>query len=103
MTHFFRQNFIICEQLLYNSFYSQLFTISRFDSNFKLEQNEVLIYSYFVSSYSTGNEYKKELNCKNPLGTGGKLAEAYAHLIHTMWSGQNSSFSPREFKVRVDK
>ena len=30
---------------------------------------------------------------------GGKLAETYANLIKSMWSGENGSVSPREFKV----
>ena len=47
----------------------------------------------------TGEKYKVELNRDNPLGMGGKLAETYANLIKSMWSGDNCSVSPREFKV----
>ena len=39
------------------------------------------------------------MNRDNPLGMGGKLAETYANLIKSMWSGENCSVSPREFKV----
>jgi len=46
-----------------------------------------------------GDKYKQELNKTNPLGMGGKLAKAYAHLVQTLWSGETSSFAPRDFKV----
>uniref|UniRef100_H2ZMQ6 Ubiquitin carboxyl-terminal hydrolase n=1 Tax=Ciona savignyi TaxID=51511 RepID=H2ZMQ6_CIOSA len=56
-----------------------------------------------MTNYFKSNTYKKELNKTNPLGMGGKLAQAYAQLIQSIWSGDQSSFAPREFKMKVSQ
>jgi ubiquitin carboxyl-terminal hydrolase 8 len=38
-----------------------------------------------LTDYFLGYDYRKELNPSNPLGTGGKLAVAYAELMKAMW------------------
>jgi len=53
---------------------------------------------YFVSC-----SYKHELNPSNPLGMNGKIAEAYAELMHQMWNGQNHFVTPRAFKMQVGR
>lgn len=58
------------------------------------QSTQLHLYSTF-----TANTYKHELNPKNPLGMHGKIAEAYADLIHNVWSGHNNSTTPRQFKV----
>lgn len=54
-----------------------------------------------LTNHFNSGKYKKELNRSNPLGNGGRLAEEYAQLIQSMWSGQHSSLAPREFKMSV--
>jgi len=56
-----------------------------------------------LTDYFKSEKYKSELNRHNPLGMGGRLAEEYAHLIKTLWSGQHSSMAPRDFKMSVSQ
>lgn len=56
-----------------------------------------------LTNHFNSGKYKKELNRNNPLGMGGRLAEEYAQLIQTMWSGQHSSMAPRDFKMSVSQ
>jgi len=42
--------------------------------------------------------YKAMVNRANPLGTGGKLAEAWADVVRKMFSGSFSTVVPKEFK-----
>jgi ubiquitin C-terminal hydrolase len=51
---------------------------------------------YFLSE---DEKYKEEINEQNPLGTKGKLVNAYAELLRDMWSGQSSSVRPFKLKV----
>ena len=54
-----------------------------------------------ITLFHVANTYKHELNPTNPLGMHGKIAEAYAELMHQLWNGQNHFVTPRAFKVRV--
>jgi len=56
-----------------------------------------------LTNYFLRRDYEDELNRKNPLGTGGKLAEAYAGLIHSIWSDKYSVFAPTEFKQQLGR
>jgi ubiquitin carboxyl-terminal hydrolase 4/11/15 len=38
-----------------------------------------------LSRYFLFDMYKRDINTKNPLGMGGKLALSYAELIKEMW------------------
>lgn len=40
---------------------------------------------------------------ENPLGMRGEIANAYAGLMHQMWSGRYSVISPRQFKTSVGR
>ena len=53
---------------------------------------------YFIDDY-----YKKHINRDNPIGSGGKLAEAYGELLKKMWYGSKSSFAPSKFKAAISK
>ena len=53
---------------------------------------------YFLFGY-----YKKELNRKNPLGLGGKLATAYAKLLKSMWQGTETTVIPMDLKKTLGK
>lgn len=54
---------------------------------------------YFLKKTGDSNDYKKDINKKNPLGTGGAIAEAFGDLLKKMWSGSCRCVSPYELKV----
>ena len=77
-----------------------------------------------LTDYFLGYDYRSELNKKNPLGTGGKLAIAYAELMKLMWLGRgattnrngcgggggssffsplNNAVTPTSFKAQLEK
>ena len=49
------------------------------------------------------NEFLKDINEKNPLGTGGRLICSYAELMKEMWQGNSPSVSPWKFKNVIGK
>lgn len=49
------------------------------------------------------NQFLKEINQSNPLGTKGNLSCAYAELIRQMWTGTDSSISPFNLKKIIGK
>jgi ubiquitin carboxyl-terminal hydrolase 4/11/15 len=51
-----------------------------------------------LTRYFLQNNYLMDLNSKNPLGTGGKLAKAYADLLKDLWYGKTQSVAPWNFK-----
>ncbi|KAJ3018546.1 ubiquitin-specific protease doa4 [Thoreauomyces humboldtii] len=52
-----------------------------------------------VARYFMTGAYRKHINRKNPLGTKGEVAEAFADLVKTMWNGQDSNvITPTKFK-----
>eukprot|EP01028_Stygiella_incarcerata_P007492 TRINITY_DN3102_c0_g1_i1.p1 TRINITY_DN3102_c0_g1~~TRINITY_DN3102_c0_g1_i1.p1 ORF type:complete len:958 (+),score=216.20 TRINITY_DN3102_c0_g1_i1:428-2875(+) len=53
-----------------------------------------------VEFFMTG-QYRRDINKKNVLGTKGVLAEEYARLLTNLWSGDYSSFSPRDLKFSI--
>lgn len=60
--------------------------------------NTVPLVDYFL-----GYSWSNELNKKNPVGTGGVVAEQFGNLISKMWSGKKAgkSISPTEFKKAI--
>lgn len=54
-----------------------------------------------LANYFLEGKFKEEINAKNPLGMGGKVAEAFAALISALWSGTYVSYSPYEFKKTI--
>ena len=49
------------------------------------------------------NEFIKDLNTANPLGTGGYIAVAYAKLMKEIWQGDESYTSPWNLKKVTSK
>ncbi|KAF9999103.1 ubiquitin-specific protease doa4, partial [Modicella reniformis] len=45
--------------------------------------------------------FKRHINTRNPLGTRGKLADAFSDLIRNMWSGQSLVVSPTSFRYAI--
>jgi len=58
--------------------------------------NTSLLTHYFLKDM-----HEQELNRENPLGTGGKLANAYGRLMKEMWSGNYTVVVPSEFKQTI--
>lgn len=56
-----------------------------------------------LTKYFVNDCYKTELNMENLLGMRGEIANAYAGLMHQMWSGKYSVISPRQFKTSVGR
>lgn len=56
-----------------------------------------------LTQYILTDEFIKDINPNNPLGMHGEIARTYADLIKVMWSGNNTSFLPREFKCAVSR
>lgn len=56
-----------------------------------------------LTNYILTDKYLEDINPTNPLGMHGEIARTYAELIKVMWSGNNTSFLPREFKCAVSR
>nr|CAX74616.1 ubiquitin thiolesterase [Schistosoma japonicum]CAX74617.1 ubiquitin thiolesterase [Schistosoma japonicum] len=54
-----------------------------------------------LTSYFLSGKWKSELNIRNPLGSQGRIAIAYADLIKQLWSGTRAYAVPREFKIEI--
>ncbi|KAI7817153.1 hypothetical protein BC939DRAFT_16908 [Gamsiella multidivaricata] len=54
-----------------------------------------------LSRYFLDGSFKRHINVKNPLGTQGKLADAFSDLIRNMWSGQSLVVSPTSFRYAI--
>ena len=54
-----------------------------------------------LTQYFLEGTYSKDLNRKNPLGSGGQVAMAYAALLKEVWSGNYSALAPRLLKQTV--
>eukprot|EP00466_Bigelowiella_natans_P007055 jgi/Bigna1/130227/aug1.10_g4935 len=49
------------------------------------------------------NRYKSQLNCDNPLGKGGKLAEAYGNVMRSVIFHSGNAFSPKNFIISLHR
>lgn len=56
-----------------------------------------------LTQYFLRKKFRSDLNKDNPLGSGGKLVEAYASLLFEMWHGVKTVVSPSNFKQAVAK
>lgn len=54
--------------------------------------------TFELSKYFTSMKFMEDINVDNPLGSGGKLAEAYGRLLHEMWDLEGSVVRPSTFK-----
>ena len=54
-----------------------------------------------LTDYFLGYDYKREINKDNFLGTGGKLATAYAELMKEVWLGKDQVLKPSKFKHQL--
>lgn len=56
-----------------------------------------------VTEYFLSEKYEDDINLKNILGTGGRLARVYAGLMEDLWKGGEKSVAPREFKEEIGR
>ena len=49
------------------------------------------------------NDYIHDINEINPLGYSGRIARAYAYLLHEIWSDKYQIIEPRAFKSIIDE
>ena len=54
-----------------------------------------------LTQYFLNGGYKLDLNTNNPLGSGGRVAHAYAALLNDVWGGEYSTLAPRLLKQTV--
>ncbi|KAK4523749.1 hypothetical protein GAYE_SCF00G1645 [Galdieria yellowstonensis] len=54
-----------------------------------------------LTEYFLSGRYKSDVNKQNPLGMKGVLAEEYFRLLSHLWSGNESSFAPRQLKFQI--
>lgn len=54
-----------------------------------------------LTQYFLTDEYSRHVNRRNPLGSGGRVATAYASLLREIWGGKYSALAPRMLKQTV--
>jgi hypothetical protein len=61
---------------------------------------QCIAYIPLLRSYILSKRFKMngDINRDNPLGTGGKVLEAYAELLRGMWNGKNGAMQPTRFR-----
>ncbi|EGR31392.1 ubiquitin specific peptidase 8, putative [Ichthyophthirius multifiliis] len=56
-----------------------------------------------LTFYMISNQFIKDLNINNPLGTKGQLAVSYSNLIKQIWQGTEPYVSPIQIKKIIEK
>ncbi|TFK75037.1 cysteine proteinase [Pluteus cervinus] len=66
---------------------------------------QCLAHTKELTDYFLTGVYQEELNPDNPLGMQGAIAEAFGALLQRIWadSGVSTSYSPREFKMALQR
>lgn len=54
-----------------------------------------------LTNYFLHEEWAKDVNKTNPLGMGGRLAEAYAGMLEAIWGGEYSVVCPSDVKENI--
>uniref|UniRef100_A0A671Q0T7 ubiquitinyl hydrolase 1 n=1 Tax=Sinocyclocheilus anshuiensis TaxID=1608454 RepID=A0A671Q0T7_9TELE len=54
-----------------------------------------------LRDYFHDRGFESEINCNNPLGTGGRLAISFAVLLRALWKGTRHAFQPSKLKAIV--
>uniref|UniRef100_A0A8C4ZPZ7 ubiquitinyl hydrolase 1 n=1 Tax=Gadus morhua TaxID=8049 RepID=A0A8C4ZPZ7_GADMO len=54
-----------------------------------------------LRDYFHDRAFEAEINCTNPLGTGGRLAIGFAVLLRALWKGTHHAFQPSKLKAIV--
>ncbi|CAD5117909.1 DgyrCDS6654 [Dimorphilus gyrociliatus] len=64
---------------------------------------QCLSFTVQLTNYFISKQYENDINLHNKLGTGGEIANEYAHLIQNLWSGHNRSITPIDFREVIIK
>eukprot|EP00752_Nemacystus_decipiens_P014254 g12676.t1 len=56
-----------------------------------------------LTRHLLSNAFREDLNVSNPLGTGGRLVQAYEQVLKDLWFGSRSSVSPVGLKSAIAK
>ncbi|CAM9472584.1 unnamed protein product, partial [Ectocarpus fasciculatus] len=56
-----------------------------------------------LTRHVLSNAFQEDLNLTNPLGTGGRLVQAYEQVLKELWFGSGSSVSPSGLKSAIAK
>lgn len=64
-------------------------------TNKKQTRFELVVSEFLFSDRA----FEAEINCNNPLGTGGRLAIGFAVLLRALWKGTHHAFQPSKLKV----
>ncbi|KAK0393218.1 hypothetical protein QR680_000103 [Steinernema hermaphroditum] len=62
---------------------------------------QMLVNTAELKKYFLAEKYKMDVNPDNPLGFGGRLAEAFAEFMAAMWSGLFRTHEPKQIKNLV--
>lgn len=60
--------------------------------------NTVPLRDYFIK-----NDYRKDINRKNPMGMNGNIAESFGNLLRQMWKTNKKCVSPKSLKNMISK
>jgi len=64
---------------------------------------QCLSHTDIITKFFLSNEYLKDINRDNPLGTGGNLATEYDNLLKELWFGTTPSMNPASFKRAIGR
>lgn len=64
---------------------------------------QCLIHTTILTSFFTSGAYKNKLNKTNPLGTKGRLADAYAEMLTTMQGTTEKTLAPWKIKKTISQ
>lgn len=64
---------------------------------------QCLSHTDVITRFFLSNEYLKDINKDNPLGTGGNLAMEYDSLLKELWFGTTPSMNPASFKRAIGR
>lgn len=59
---------------------------------------QMIVNNIELREFFLGGHYEMEINESNPLGSGGRLAVAFADFMQQMWSGRHKSVVPSQIK-----
>jgi ubiquitin C-terminal hydrolase len=79
-------------------------TVSNLAHGFRLFQNsaiQCLSHATPLTQHFLSNKFSNDLNKTNPLGTGGKLAQAYADTMKELWMPSGRSCSSKDLKRAI--
>lgn len=64
---------------------------------------QCLSHTVELTNYFLEGRFSADINSRNPIGTGGALANAYAELVSDLWLSNKESVSPWKFKKTISK